>query len=124
MEVRYPPPEKGYLSDTGAIPFENKADGCDTPLCDTISKGYCAIWGVSRTGPLSAQRRFQIPFGCFQYGSFVATCSRTKNQPKEEVLVPTLCRADLGCIFYFGPANFRKIHRQISQRILMANFDC
>ena len=23
------------------------------PLCDTISKGYCAIWGVSRTGPLS-----------------------------------------------------------------------
>ena len=54
MEVRYPPPEKGYLSDTGAIPYENKAIGCDTPLCDTISKGYCAIWGeVSRTGPLS-----------------------------------------------------------------------
>ena len=20
-------------------------DGCDTPLCDTISKGYCAMWG-------------------------------------------------------------------------------
>ena len=39
------PPEKGYLSDTGAIPYENKANGCDTPLCDTISKGYCAIWG-------------------------------------------------------------------------------
>ena len=29
-------------------------NACDTPLCDTISKGYCAIWGgVSRTGPLS-----------------------------------------------------------------------
>ena len=34
-----PPPEKGYLSDTCAIPYENKANGCDTPPCDTISKG-------------------------------------------------------------------------------------
>ena len=49
-----PPHQKGYLSDTCAIPYENKANGCDTPLCDTISKGYCAIWGVSRTGPLRA----------------------------------------------------------------------
>ena len=40
-----PPPQKGYLSDTCAIPYKNKASGCDTPLCDTISKGYCAIWG-------------------------------------------------------------------------------
>ena len=40
-----PPPQKGYLSDTCAIPYENKANGCDTPLCDTISQGYCAIWG-------------------------------------------------------------------------------
>ena len=40
-----PPPQKGYLSDTCAIPYENKANGCDTPLCDTISKGYCATWG-------------------------------------------------------------------------------
>ena len=47
------PPQKGYLSDTCAIPHENKANGCDTPLCDTISKKYCAIWGVSRIGPLS-----------------------------------------------------------------------
>ena len=39
------PPQKGYLSDTCAIPYEKKANGCDTPLCDTISKGYCAIWG-------------------------------------------------------------------------------
>ena len=29
-----PPPQKGYLSDTCAIPLENKANGCDTPLCD------------------------------------------------------------------------------------------
>ena len=41
-----PPPQKGHLSDTCAIPSENKANGCDTPLCDTISKGYCAIWGA------------------------------------------------------------------------------
>ena len=40
-----PPPQKGYLRDTCATPYENKANGCDTPLCDTISKGYCAIWG-------------------------------------------------------------------------------
>ena len=40
-----PPPQKGYLGDTGAIPYKNKPNGCDTPLCDTISKGYCAIWG-------------------------------------------------------------------------------
>ena len=39
------PPQKGYLSDTCAIPYENKANGCDSPLCDTISKRYCAIWG-------------------------------------------------------------------------------
>ena len=48
-----PPLKKGHLSDTYAIPYKNKANGCDTPLCDTISKRYCAIWGVSRTGPLS-----------------------------------------------------------------------
>ena len=46
LEVRYPPPptrkvSQRYLRDT----YENKANGCDTPLCDTISKGYCAIWG-------------------------------------------------------------------------------
>ena len=40
-----PPPQKGYLSDTCAISYENKANGCDTPLSDTISKGDCAIRG-------------------------------------------------------------------------------
>ena len=54
MEVRYPPPKKGYLSDTGAIPYEKKANGCDTRLCDTISQRYCAIGEASRTGPLSS----------------------------------------------------------------------
>ena len=56
VEVRYPPPpQKGYLSDTRAIPYKNKASGCDTPLCDTISKGHYATWGVSRTGLLRRQ---------------------------------------------------------------------
>ena len=27
-----PPPKKGFLSNTCAIPYENKANGCDTPL--------------------------------------------------------------------------------------------
>ena len=46
VEVRYPPPLKGYLSDTCAIPYMKiSQNGCDTLLCDTISKRYCAIWG-------------------------------------------------------------------------------
>ena len=40
-----PPPQKGYLSDTFPIPHEIKANGCDSPLCNTISKRCCAIWG-------------------------------------------------------------------------------
>ena len=57
-----PPPQKGYLSDTCAIPYENKANGCDTPLCDTISKGYCAIWGgISHwAAKLESQKNSQI----------------------------------------------------------------
>ena len=65
------PPQKGYFSDTCTMPFENKANGCDTPVCDTISKGYCTIWGgishwaaktvpwVTRVGslPSEAERR-------------------------------------------------------------------
>ena len=35
-----PPPQKGYFSDTYAISYENRANGCVTPLCDTILKGY------------------------------------------------------------------------------------
>ena len=46
LEVRYPPPfKKGYLSDTCAIPSENKAKRVRYPLCNTVSKGYCALLG-------------------------------------------------------------------------------
>ena len=62
MEVRYPP-SKGvsqrYLRDT----YENRANGCDTPLCDTISKGYCAIWGG--ISPWAAKGKMPCPsFPC------------------------------------------------------------
>ena len=36
--------------------------------------------------------------------------------------IPTLCRADLGWIVYFGPANFRKIAGEFWWRILIASF--
>ena len=49
----YPPPPKGYLSDTRAIPYENKANGCDTPSAILSRKGIARYGGVSRTGPLS-----------------------------------------------------------------------
>ena len=34
--------------------MKTSPNACDTPLCDTISKGYCTIrgGGVSRIGPL------------------------------------------------------------------------
>ena len=40
-----PPPQKGYLSDTCAIPYQTRQNACDTPLCDSTLKRYCAIWG-------------------------------------------------------------------------------
>ena len=52
MEVRSPPPQKGYLSDTCAIPYENKAKGCDTPSAMLSRKGIARYGGVSRSGPL------------------------------------------------------------------------
>ena len=52
-----PPPQKGYLSDTCAIPFENKANGCDPPSAILSRKGIARYGGVSRTGPLSAWQK-------------------------------------------------------------------
>ena len=65
VEVRPPPPpQKGYLSDTCAIPYENKANGCDTPPSAILSrKGIARYGGVSRTGtgPLSARSHTESP---------------------------------------------------------------
>ena len=38
-------PQIWHLSDNCVIPYETRQNACDTPLCDTISKGYCATWG-------------------------------------------------------------------------------
>ena len=55
-----PPPTKGVSRRYLRIPYENKAKACDTPLCDTISKGYCAIWGgISHWAAKAAMSRLQ-----------------------------------------------------------------
>ena len=73
MEVRYPPPPppKGYLSDAGAIPYENKANGCDTPSAILSRKGIARYGGVSRTGPLSL-RSSKCFLGVQSWSPFVA----------------------------------------------------
>ena len=53
VEVRYPPPKRGISAVLARYPMKTRQNACDTPLCDTISKRYCVIGGVSRTGPLS-----------------------------------------------------------------------
>ena len=81
VEVRYPPPpQKGYLSDTGAIPYENKANGCDTPLCDTISKGYCAIWGGISHWAAKRTRE------CCTYPLATYPLKSARQQPSDRVL--------------------------------------
>ena len=53
MEVRYPPPpQKGYLSDTCAMPYETRQNACDTPSAILSRNRIARYGGVSRTGPL------------------------------------------------------------------------
>ena len=42
-----PPQQKkrGISAILARYPMKTRQNACDTPLCDTISKGYCAIWG-------------------------------------------------------------------------------
>ena len=61
-----PPPQKGYLSDTCAIPYENKANGCDTPSAILSRKGIARYGGVSRTGPLSTSQVHTTDTSCEQ----------------------------------------------------------
>ena len=37
--------KSGISAILARCPTKTRQTGCDTPLCDTISKGYCAIWG-------------------------------------------------------------------------------
>ena len=48
------PLQKGYLSDTCTLPYENKGNGCIAILS---RKGIARYGGVSRTGPLSQRLR-------------------------------------------------------------------
>ena len=59
MEVRYPPPQKGYLSDTCAIPHETRRMGAIPPLRYYLERVLCDMGGVSRTGPLSQRGSFR-----------------------------------------------------------------
>ena len=40
-----PPLKEGISAILARYPMKTRQTDCDTPLCDTISKGYCAIWG-------------------------------------------------------------------------------
>ena len=44
---RYPPPprKRGISAILARHHMKTKQNTCDTPLCDTISQGYCAVWG-------------------------------------------------------------------------------
>ena len=65
------PPQKGYLSDTCPIPYENKANGCDTPSAILSRKGIARYGGVSRSGPLSFCTKIKgRQTGVFQTGGF------------------------------------------------------
>ena len=70
------------------------------PLCDTISKKYCAIWGVSRTGPLrrlpasdsrnraSRSSRFcaaEVHIVNLKFGSGVAPANQTEESEVREL---------------------------------------
>ena len=54
-----PPPQKGYLGDTGAIPYENKANGCDNPplryYLEKVlrDRGGISHWAAKVTGRVS-----------------------------------------------------------------------
>ena len=76
-----PPTQKGYLSDTCAIPHENKANGCDTPLCDTISKGYCAIWGgISHWAPkITHANTIANRSPCYEFSETTASQKQQMN---------------------------------------------
>ena len=65
MEVRYPPPpQKGYISDTCAIPVKTRGNACDTPST-ILSRQGVAQYGAKRI----AQKRRS--FGEFETIEFL-----------------------------------------------------
>ena len=41
-----PPHKRGISAILARYHMKIRQNGCDTPICDTISKGYCPIWGA------------------------------------------------------------------------------
>ena len=119
VEVQYPPPPpNGYLSDTCAIPYENKANGCDTPSAILSRKGIARYGGVSRIGLLSsAGHRPVLPFlglSVFpgkspKLARILFPCRTHKNTGKQE---KNTIYHRLRCIQY--RAGVWKCHRSLS----------
>ena len=89
VEVRYPP-QMGYLSDTCAIPYENEANGCDTPLCDTNSKAIARYGGVSRTRPLSPGTKLLMCVGVWWLVSLLSVCKDHKLLDRHSTVTTAL----------------------------------
>ena len=81
-----PPSKKGYLGDPCAIPYENKANGCDTPVCDAISKGHCAIWrGISHWAAKFLRFCDGCPSTC---ENWCVLCGQTAPSKASSVVLP------------------------------------
>ena len=98
VEVRYPPPpQKGYPCNTCAIPYENKAKACDTPLCDTISRGYCSEGTITRVScnPTFAQRKRRVLSGGFLLILLCVSGRKGPSKDLRETLVTSDTRVSL-----------------------------
>ena len=77
-----PPLKRGISAILARYPMKTRQNACNTPLCDTISKGYCAIWGgishwaAKRASVGSARARHFWPYwGLRRSSSFLTFLS-------------------------------------------------
>ena len=109
VEVRYPPHKRGISAILARHHMKTGQNACDTPLCDTISKGYCATWGwVSRAGPLrKSYQKFRLRKWPISSADFPMT-------PNEHHLGP-FGEKDFGAIsggpFFYRPLCFTAEYR-------------
>ena len=110
MEVRYTPTKGVYQRylPTCAIPHENKGKWvryplCDTVTADTISKGYCAIWGgISRW---AAKGRS----GVAESGLLEAEAAQSGNHQKSEEWTVSLWSSLLNTSFRSVGTGFKAL---------------
>ena len=95
--------QKVHLSDTYAIPIKTRQNARDTPLCDTISKGYCSIWGsishwASKNASLGPSD-VRCPPKLWGSSRLPGICSPTKNLPSlsTQCFPPPLYEIQLSC---------------------------